>query len=181
MDQRQEAAHPRGLVSGLALHGPVFGQKDPRSVTLDEISALRAHVRDKYGVREAHRMVKIWRALWKVAALNKYCDLHLDPSKGFQNNAAEGRGMFWLEAETVALGNKAWELGYHGLAAVIAVMWDSQMSPVDIRTLRASQMASAGQGEVFFTKRTKRPTCRLAVCSARLPWCGWRTTCKSSA
>jgi hypothetical protein len=90
-----------------------------------------------------------------VNALNGFCDIHRDPSKGFENHAAEGRNVFWLEAETIALGNRAWDLGYYGLAAVIAVMWDTQMSPVDVRTLRASQMATAGHGEVFFTKRAK--------------------------
>jgi hypothetical protein len=139
--------------------GPVFGHKAPSTVTLDQISALRAKVRDKYGIREAHRMIKIWRALWGVNARNKYCDLHLDPSKGFQNHAADPRLETWLEAEAVALGDRAWALGYHGLAAVIAVAWDSSMSPVDVRSLRASQMATAGQGEYFFTKRgkTKEP------------------------
>ncbi len=59
-----------------------------------------------------------------------------------------------MEAEAVALGNRAWEMGYHGLAAVIAVVWDTQLSPVDVRTLRASQIATAGH-EAFFTKRAK--------------------------
>jgi hypothetical protein len=142
-------------IRGWRYIGPVFGQKPPCSITLDEISALRSKVRDKYGIREAHRMIKIWRALWKVNALNKYCDLHLDPSKGFQNHAADPRQATWLETEVIALGDRAWELGYHGLAAVIAVAWDSSMSPVDVRSLRASQMATAGEGECFFTKRGK--------------------------
>jgi hypothetical protein len=137
--------------------GPVFGHKNPRTVTLSMIAAFRDAVRDRYGVREAHRVIKIWRALWRVNALNKLCDLDADPSKGFENHAADGRNVFWLEAEAVALGNRAWDLGYHGLAALIGVMWDTQMSPVDVRTLRALQMqtAIAGGGAMFFTKRTK--------------------------
>lgn len=135
--------------------GPTFGQVNPRTITFNQMSAFRDAIRDKHGVREAHRTIKIWRALWKVNALNKLCDLDRDPSKAFENHAADGRSVYWLEAEAVALGNRAWELGYHGLAAVIAVMWDTQLSPVDVRTLRASQMASAGKSELFFTKRTK--------------------------
>jgi hypothetical protein len=133
---------------------PVFGHKDPRTVTLSMMAAFRDAVRDQYSVREAHRVIKIWRALWNVNALNKLCDINADPSKGFENRAAEGRNAFWLEAEAVALGQHSWDLGYHGLAAVIAVTWDTQMSPVDVRTLRASQIAMAGH-EAFFTKRTK--------------------------
>jgi hypothetical protein len=134
---------------------PVFAHKDPRTVTLNQISAFRSAIRIKHGVREAHRTVKIWRALWQVNALNGFCDKDRDPSKGFQNNAADPRNVFWLEAEALALETRAWELGYYGLAAVIAVAWDTQLSPVDVRTLRASQMSTAAQGEMFFTKRTK--------------------------
>jgi hypothetical protein len=136
---------------------PVFAHKDPRTVTLSMIAAFRDAIRDRYSVREAHRVIKIWRVLWQVNALNGFCDIGRDPSKGFENRAADGRNVFWLEAEAVALGNRAWELGYHGLAAVIAVMWDTQLSPVDVRTLRASQIATAGR-EAFFTSRTKTGT-----------------------
>jgi hypothetical protein len=135
--------------------GPVFGQVNPRTVTLSQISAFRDTIRDSHGVREAHRTIKIWRALWKVNAHNKLCDLDRDPSKGFENHAAEGRDAKWLKAEAITLANHAWELGYHGLSAAIGVLWDTQLSPVDVRSLRASQMATAGQGEVFFTSRKK--------------------------
>jgi hypothetical protein len=41
-------------------------------------------------------------------------------------------------------------------AAVIAVAWDTQMSPGDVRALRASQMATAERLEkLFFTARGK--------------------------
>src|SRR5262245_47740007 len=86
--------------------------------------------------------------------LNGFCDIARDPSKGFQNSAAEGRKAFWLEAEVTALVNRAWEMQYYGLAVVMAVLWDTQMSPVDVRTLRASQIATTGR-EAFFTKRAK--------------------------
>src|SRR5260221_8842972 len=75
--------------------------------------------------------------------------------KGFATHNADGRNLFWLEAEATALGERAWQIGYHGLAAVIAVMWDTQLSPVDVRTLRAMQIATAGRGEMFFTRRVK--------------------------
>jgi hypothetical protein len=46
-------------------------------------------------------------------------------------------------------------MGYHGLAAVIAVAWDTQLSPGDVRVLRASQLARSAAGEAFFTERGK--------------------------
>ena len=50
---------------------PVFGDCDPRTVTLENISAWRKGIEDTASLREAHRVLKIWRALWKVAAALK--------------------------------------------------------------------------------------------------------------
>jgi hypothetical protein len=55
----------------------------------------------------------------------------------------------------VRVAKRAWRLGYHGLAAVIAVAWDTQLSPGDVRALRASQLARGAAGEAFFTERGK--------------------------
>ena len=38
----------------------------------------------------------------------------------------------------------AWRHGYHGLACIIAVAWDTQFSPVDVRTLAARHRAVSG-------------------------------------
>src|SRR5262249_18140194 len=61
----------------------------------------------------------------------------------------------WPEGEVVRVAKRAWRMGYYGLAAVIAVAWDTQLGPGDVRALRASQLAQAGAGEAFFTERTK--------------------------
>jgi hypothetical protein len=135
--------------------GPVFGQKDPRTVTLAMMAAFRDAIEAKHGVREAHRTIKIWRALWQVNAANHFCDPNRDPSKGFANRAAEGRSVYWLEAEALALSDHAWKMGFKGLSALIRVLWDTAQSPVDVRTLRASQMATSTDGAFFFTERAK--------------------------
>jgi hypothetical protein len=106
-------------------------------------------------LREAHRCLKIWRALWKVAAALGYCIRDADPSLGVRNRAAPGRKLQWTEGEVVRAAKRAWRMGYHGLAAVIAVAWDTQLSPGDVRALRASQLARSAAGEAFFTERGK--------------------------
>lgn len=133
----------------------VFGDVDPRTVTLGDVSAWRKAIEDTVSLGEAHRAVKIWRALWQVAGALKYCDRNADPSGGMRNRAPAPRDAVWREGEVVRLAKRAWRLGYHGLAAVIAVAWDTQMSPGDVRDLRASQMAQGAAGEVFFTERRK--------------------------
>jgi hypothetical protein len=134
---------------------PIFGDVDPRTVRLDNISAWRQMVENKVSLREAHRALKIWRALWKVSAALGYCVRDADPSLGVRNSAAKGRSEKWFEGEAARLAKRAWRMKYYGLAAVICVAWDTQMSPGDVRALRASQMATADEGKLFFTDREK--------------------------
>jgi hypothetical protein len=44
---------------------PIFGDCDPRTVTLEDLSAWRKAIEETVSLREAHRCLKIWRALWK--------------------------------------------------------------------------------------------------------------------
>jgi hypothetical protein len=156
---------------------PVFGDVDPRTVRLDDVSAWRQAIEDTVSLREAHRALKIWRALWKVSAALGYCVRDADPSLSVTNSAAPGRRAQWSEGGAVRLAKRAWRMGYYGLAAVIAIAWDTQMSPGDVRALRASQMATAGAGTLFFTERGGRS----AACSAP-DLCGsWAPTLRSWA
>ena len=134
---------------------PVFGDVDLRTVTLEDVSAWRKAIEETISLREAHRCLKIWRALWKVAAALGYCIRDADPSLGVRNRAAPGRSATWTEAEVVRLYKRAFRDRYQGLAAVIAVAWATQMSPGDVRALRASQLAKNATGAVFFTARGK--------------------------
>jgi integrase len=134
---------------------PVFGDCDPRTVDLADLSAWRKAVEDTVSLREAHRAMKIWRALWKVAAALGYCGRDADPSLGIRNTAAAGRSATWTEGEAVRLFKQAWRDGYFGLAAIIAVAWSTQLSPGDVRALRASQLATAADGTAFFAERAK--------------------------
>jgi len=134
---------------------PVYGDCDPNTVTLGTLSEWRKVIEETVSVREAHRCIKIWRALWKVMAALRYCVRDADPSLGVRNRAAAGRDATWTEGEAVRLAKAAWRMGYKGLAAVIAVAWDTQLNPGDVRGLCASQMATAGSGRLFFTERGK--------------------------
>ena len=134
---------------------PVFGDCSPRTVTLEDISSWRTAVEETVSLREAHRCIKIWRALWRVAAAMGYCERDADPSLGIRNRSAPGRSAVWTEGEVVRLFKRAWRDGYHGLGAVIAVAWSTQMSPGDVRSLRASQLVVDDAGAVFFTDRGK--------------------------
>src|SRR5208282_1300272 len=119
-----------------ALIGPAFGDCRPREVTLAHVSAFRDEVERRISRREAHRALKIWRALWRVAAALKYCERDADPSLGVRNLEPKPRQALWEHGEVVRLAKAAWRSGYRGLSAAIAVLWDTSLSPVDVRSLR---------------------------------------------
>jgi integrase len=93
-----------------------------------------------------------------VSSALGYCARDADPSLGVRNTAADGRSATWTEGEAARMFKRAWRDGYHGLAAVIAIAWSTQLSPGDVRALRASQLARDTAGAVFFTARGKTNT-----------------------
>jgi hypothetical protein len=135
--------------------GPVYCDRDPGSVTPESLLALRTKVAARVSPTEAHRVIKVWRALWKKMAAMAYCERDADPSLVFSNTAPDPRQHVWHHREVVSLVQRAWRMGYKGLAAAMAVAWDTMLSPVDIRGLTAGQRARDARGGVFFLDRAK--------------------------
>ena len=73
----------------------------------------------------------------------------------------------WSEADAVRLVKTAWRSGYRGLAALLAVAWDSQLSPVDARGLKGAQMRRDPLGVWFQVDRAKTGRPALATLSRR--------------
>jgi hypothetical protein len=140
-----------------ALIGPAFGPCRPSTVTLAQISTFRRMVEANVSLREAHRCIKIWRALWRVSAALKYCLRDADPSLGVRNVEPKPRQAVWEHGEVVRLCKGAWRAGYKGLAAAMAVAWDTSLSPVDVRSLRPQDR----RGDAFHVARAK--TGRAAI------------------
>jgi hypothetical protein len=147
--------------------GPIFGDLDPQLVSLDDLSAFRRKVEELVSLSEAHRTLKIWRALWKVAAAFGYCRRDADPSLGVRNSAPPPRQGVWREGEVVRIVKTAWRAGYRGLAALIAIAWDTQLSPVDCRKLTLSQRAADSRGTVFYIDRAKTGRAAAGTLSRR--------------
>ena len=155
---------------------PLFADTDPKTIrpehfvgdpTQPDVPGLRTLVAQKVSHREAHRVIKVWRALWKKMAALHYCELDRDPSKLMRNSAVPPRQAIWLEGEAVRLVKEAWRKGYKGLAACLAVAWDSQLSPVDARSIRSHQMRRDARGMWFDIARTKTGRSALATLSRR--------------
>jgi hypothetical protein len=88
-------------------------------------------------------------------AAMKYCDHAADPSKSFANTPPKPRDQIWLRWEVLRLVQVAWRNEFYGLAALMAVAWDSQLSPIDNRSLTLAQARRDNGGLHFGIARTK--------------------------
>jgi hypothetical protein len=147
--------------------GPIFADCDPQSITPELLLRLRTSVATQVSDSEAHRLVKVWRALWKRMSVLGYCQRDRDPSLMFANSAPQPRQAVWTEGEAVRLVKQAWRCGYTGLAVALAVSWDSQLSPVDSRSLRANQLRQDAFGAWFQVSRAKTGRAAVATLSRR--------------
>lgn len=146
---------------------PIFGDVAPSTIQVEDIEGLRGHILKTRGLHTAHRVTKVWRALWVVMAAMGYCEAAADPSRIIRNSAPKGRSETWMPGEIARLGKRAWRDGYHGLAAVLAVAWDTQFSAVDVRRLKAEQLVHDARGAYFVTQRGKTGREAIGTLSGR--------------
>ena len=141
---------------------PVFGDVRADTITMPMVSEFRAAIVESVSQREAHRVIKIWRALWKVGISTKDIT-EPDPSKGVTNTSPQPRQMLWQEGEVVRVVKQAWRSGYHGLAVAVAIGWDTMFSPVDIRGLTLADLTADG----FSSERAKTGRAAAGTLSRR--------------
>lgn len=140
---------------------PIFGDVDPATVSLQDLDSWYAAVLEATSVHEAFLAMKIWRALWrKAGTLNKpngdrYCDRDKDPSLGIRRKTPPKRSATWQFDEVRRLVKTAWRMKYYGLAATLAVAWDTMLSPVDVRGLTTGQLTPDPKGPLFSLARAK--------------------------
>lgn len=141
----------------------MWGDVAPDTITFEQMSAWRSKLAELCGPDVAHKTIKIWRALWKILTAEKIAR-GADPSLAVINKAPKPRHQRWSEGEVVRLAKGAWRKGYRGLACCIAVAWDTQFSPVDVRTLAARHCATVG-GRLVFDRQEdgRKKTGRAAI------------------
>jgi hypothetical protein len=157
--------------------GPAFGDCDPKTIQPEhflkrnpktsEVTGLLAEVEKTVSVSERHRVIKVWRALWKKMATMGYCVKDADPTLSIRNSAPDPRQAAWQRREVMQRVQRAWRMGYYGLAACMATAWDSMCSPVDVRTLTPSQIRGDATGVWFAIDRAKTGKAAMATLT---PW-----------
>jgi hypothetical protein len=141
----------------------MWGDVDPNSIEFAMMSRWRAALEKAHGRNVAHKTLRVWRSLWVIMQGMKIA-LGADPSRGVRNRAPDPRFQRWQEGETVRLVKGAWRHGFKGLACIVAVAWDTQFSPVDVRTLRERHRGDAG-GRLIFDRQAdgRAKTGRAAI------------------
>jgi hypothetical protein len=132
------------------------GVYDPAAIVSEDLLALRTKVAKRVSESEAFRVIKVWRALWaKLPGFGYKALPNADPSLTFANSAPPPRQEIWPHHDVLQLVQRAWRERYYGLAALLAVAWDTMLSPVDVRTLTIGQRLDDGQGSYFDLERAK--------------------------
>ena len=136
--------------------GPAFGDYDPVAIVSEDLLALRTKVASRVSESEAFRVIKVWRSLWaKLTPLGYRVPPGSDPSLTFANSAPPPRQQVWSQKDVLRLVQRAWRERYYGLAALLAVAWDTMLSPIDVRSLTVAQRGNDGHGAVFSLARAK--------------------------
>jgi hypothetical protein len=126
----------------------MWGDLDPNSIEFAMMSRWRAALEKTHGRDVAHKTLRVWRSLW-VVMQGMHVAHGADPSRGVRNRAPAPRHQRWSEGEATRLVKTAWRHGYRGLACIIATAWDTQFSPVDVRTLQERHRTVSGGRLVF--------------------------------
>jgi hypothetical protein len=133
---------------------PIFAESHPDAVTLEDISDWRQQIERASGINAAHKALKTWRAFWKKMISLRYTTL-TDPSKGVINTEPKPRDERYSHGEVVIRAKTAWRAGYHGLACIIMVTFDTGFQPVDARTLRGKHLAIDPKTTRYFMDRSQ--------------------------
>src|SRR5262245_61505962 len=136
---------------------PLLGDCEPKTVTPETLLKLRTGIDRDVSPTEAHRVIKVWRALWKKMAVLGLCEKNRDPSLLFVNSAPKPRQDVWFEGEAARRVNEAWRsrLQGHGGGAGLRV---GQPAVARGRAQAASAIPSA-------RLTASRPDARPSTCT----------------
>lgn len=118
-----------------------WGDCDPNRMTLSLLSEWRRELVEDKGTGVAHKVFKEWRRHWKVMRAMRYVTIE-DPSIGVRNDSPPPRWQTWQEGEVVRIVKSAIRDNDLQMAVMIAVTWDTQFQPGDVRTLQARHLTT---------------------------------------
>ncbi len=132
---------------------PVFADVRTGAIDFPACDTFYAELGRAFSLHKQHRVFKIFRALLEVAIGFRL--ITTNPTHKIANSAPKGRKAIWYDAEVDKLRAAAWEMGYRGLAVAVAIAYDTQMAPVDVRKLTLGMRRPDAHGVYFETARAK--------------------------
>jgi hypothetical protein len=145
----------------------VFGDIDPNTIDLEFMDGFYHRLVETAGVREAFHTIKCRRAMWGAFVGMKAVQPGRDPSLAIRRITPPKRSARWTEGETVRLVKAAIRAGNPGLACILAVAWDTLLSPADVRSLARAAMADDGERITFTLARAKTGKAAIGTLSPR--------------
>lgn len=133
---------------------PTFACTRIDRVTVGLCEAFAAHLDAAVSLNERHRTIKCLKVLLADAVVRLRLG-YASPAAKIPNPQPKGRSAIWLADQVEDLAAGAAMLGFEGMSLAIETAWETMFSPVDVRTLRPSQMKTDGAGWYFTGKRGK--------------------------
>ena len=139
---------------------PNFGKKQITKITVSDSEAFHRRLQRDISASDAHRTLKIWRAL-----LNMLAKKHIiarAPIGAVTNPMPKGRGQFWLASEIARLLRAAHLLHrytqddkWQAMGLLVWLGWETALSPADCRTLTVAMLKRDRSGWYVERERTK--------------------------
>lgn len=136
-----------------------FGRTLVTKITADDSERFHAEIHpahneaSPFSWNEAHRILKIWRAL--LSALASYEIRAVAPIGRVSNPSPKGRTGIWRHDDVMTLAWAAALAGHKGMAVAIRIAWDAMLAPVDVRCLTVEQWRAGASGRRVATQRAK--------------------------
>lgn len=105
------------------------------------------------GIYVRWRVIKIMRALFEAAV--RYDVVDKSPCLTIPNTMPPPRKQIWFASEIATLSIAAKENGYDAMSLAVRLLWETLMSPVDVRTLPVSALKFDLEGFYIETSRAK--------------------------
>ncbi len=146
---------------------PALSHSQINHIITDDCERFAAYLGQTVSPNERHRTVK-WLKVLLADAVVRLRLGYASPAAKLANPQPRGRTSIWLGAQIEDLAAGAAIAGFEGMSLAIDTAWQTMFSPVDVRTLRPSQLKRDGQGFYITRSRTKTDREAFAAVSGDL-------------
>ena len=138
---------------------PIFGPSQVDRISPKHCEEFYDILRDNGSVHKAARVMKDLRYLFN-RAMRQQLTLY-NPALAVKVKQPPPRRVLWRAENVPATIEKAWDQGYRGLAVGVAILYDTSLSPVDVRKVSPADIRE----DHTFVERSKTGRGQYAIYS----------------